>query len=518
MAPPLLYSKNGDLSAVAPRIGASMILTNLLARKKGLYQGLVPIVPSLEAALRDRPEFVLFDMVGDAKHKLGELADRLRRRMPVYGAGALQDRLELDRGFGLSVALEHGIRVPTTLIFDPARGRDLGAIDLEHQSRIHRVKGHLKEARRFVTDAGGRWVLKPFSNAATSLSYVASSPEDMASRLEEAEQHREIAPRDSFLIQRFIPGVEVSTEVWVCDGELVMPANGTIETKKFLAGDLGPNTGCQTSVVWGYDTPPIDWSWPEGKIAQALPKLVRRTVATPQMRQWLRRPRGPQDQRYPPYHGPLDMNAIISEEDHQPYFLEWTARFGYNAVYALLELVDGDLHDLFRDAADGRLTQMALRPGYAYALRVTIPPFPHHDLLDEEKDAPALEKLMVKATGVHLHGPIDSPHVWLLDAQKRNDIVQTAGFDAVVCEVTGRGKLPEDARDAAHEIFEALQIPNKQARAADGADRAIRDLAKLQAWGLLPLEVVRPNDRQQERSPHPPEAAIDRTEARVQAV
>lgn len=482
MASPLLYSKNGDLAAVVPRIGGAMTLLSPLARKKGLYDGLCPIPPSVEAALRDRPEFVLFDMVGDATHKVGELADRLRRRMPVYGAGAIQDLLELDRGFGLGVAIEAGIRIPLTVIFDPARGKTPDAVDLEDRSRVHRVKGHLTEAQRFVREAGGRWVLKPFDNASTSLSYVASSPEDMASRLEEAQLHREMPRTASFLLQRFVPGVEISTEAWVCEGELVVPMNGTIETKRFLAGDLGQNTGCQTSVVWTYDTPAVDWSDPEGRIARALPKIVRKTVATKGMRDWLRHPRGPRDEPYPPYHGPIDINCIVGEEDHEPYFLEWTPRFGYNAVYALCELIDGDLHDLLRDAAQARLTRMDVHDGYGYAIRVTIPPYPAADILDDKKDAAIIEAMLEKATHILLHGPVESEHVWLLDAQRVNGKPQTAGFDAVVLEVTGRGRIPEDARDGAHEIVEALEIPNKQARVADGADRAIRDLAKLGAW------------------------------------
>jgi phosphoribosylamine-glycine ligase len=459
-----------------------MLLLNERARKQKLYDGLCPIVPTLEAGLRSRPTFLVADMVGDDTHRTGELFDRLRRRYPVYGGSAICDALELDRAFGLAVAIECGLRVPDTVVFDSTSGRILDQLDLEDRQKIHRVKGHLKEARQFLHEAGGRWVLKPSRNLSTALTYVSSGPEDMISRLEEADAHREIARDNVFMLQRFVPGVEISTEAWVVEGELVTPMNSTLETKRFLAGDLGPSTGCQTSVVWCYEMPPVDWSAPEGKLMKVLPKLVRKTVGTPGMRQWLRRPEGPRGERYPPFHGPIDINCIVAEDPpHDPTYLEFCPRFGYSAVYALLELYEGDLHDLFRDAAEGRLTHMSVRPGYGYSVRVSIPPYPANDMLED--DPRALETLMRKATDIHIRGPVESDHVWLLDAQKDGDRIQSAGVDAVLMEITGRGRSIEDARDAAHELFEVLEVPNKQARVADGAARALRDIARLRSWG-----------------------------------
>jgi len=46
-----------------------------------------------------------------------------------------------------------------------------------------------------------------------------------------------------------VAGVEVSTEVYL-NSTGFYALNGTVETKKFLNNELGPNTGCSGSLCW----------------------------------------------------------------------------------------------------------------------------------------------------------------------------------------------------------------------------------------------------------------------------
>ena len=209
--------------------------------------------------------------------------------------------------------VKHGIAVPKTLFFDPQAGDPWESVQLGDRKRIFRVQGHLAEARKFVERQGGRWVLKPHDTAASDLSYPAKDAEDMLRRLAHAQEMEELKPTQKFIIQEFIKGIEISTEVWVQNGELVGKPNGTIETKKAFPGDLGPNSGCQTSVVWPY----------EGLTS----RIVAQTVGRPELREWLRSPTAPGGDALLPYSGPLDINCIISEEDHKPYGIEWTPPF-----------------------------------------------------------------------------------------------------------------------------------------------------------------------------------------------
>jgi len=480
---PLLISKTGDAAAVAPRIGADLLFLRSIAKKRKLFEGISPLRSTLTEALRERPRYIVYDQIGSTTHPIGPQADALRYKYPIYGCGAIQEALELDRAFALRTAVECGIKIPRTFLFDPGRGKAWDQVDPDDAMRVHRIRGGLKEAQRFVATSKKRWCLKPLGNAAPSLSYVAHDPDDMLHRLRNAEEKRELKPGDPFLLQEFVSGIEVSTEIWIVDGVPAMPVNGTLEEKKFMAGGVGPNIGCASSVVWAYE---------------GLPRIYRKTLGRPEFLSWLKKPTGPTGKTYPPFHGPLDINCVIAHDDHQPYMLEFSPRFGYSALFALLELCDEPLDRLFEAAARGTLERMALRSGYAYSLRVSIPPYPHLDALDytehpgterQRLDNRTVERMLEECQDVDILGPCDDPHVWLLDAQKDGDHYQTAGVDGVVLELTGSGDTVELARDQVNALFNEFRIADMQARITDGADRAIRDLKTLEEWGY---EVARP--------------------------
>jgi hypothetical protein len=170
-----------------------------------------------------------------------------------------------------------------------------------------------------------------------------------------------------------------------------------------------------------------------------------------------------------------------------------------------MELLESDPREIFSSMAKGTGEEPQFSPGYGYAVRVSIPPYPMTDHLDESKDHAALIKMLEMATHVDILGPVEDQHVWLLDAQKNGKGVRTAGVDAVVCEVTGRGMRIEEARDSAHAIFGELRIADKQARTIDGADRAIKDVARLASWEYETPEkpAVRPPVRPPVKPPVP---------------
>ncbi len=241
----LLYSKSGDLAAAWRRMlldgfPVQMYVDKAFHRKKRLYRGIVPQLDAWSDAAAQKADAVVFDMVG-----FGERADALRKFMPVWGGGCAQDMLELNRGYGFEVMARSGIRIPHTVIVNPERGLPAKNISLAGLGRLHYMKGHIPETRRFVLDSGIRWVLKPYGHGVTSLTYVSTSAEDMDRRLAEAQEKTEIKPEHPFILQQFVAGTEVSTEIWVQHGTPIHDlTNATLETKRFMNGDLGPNTGC----------------------------------------------------------------------------------------------------------------------------------------------------------------------------------------------------------------------------------------------------------------------------------
>ena len=87
--------------------------------------------------------------------------------------------------------------------------------------------------------------------------------------------------------------------------------NHTLERTKFFPGDLGEKTGCCGNVVWAATL--------ESPLIQ---KLILPLTGVLQGK----------------FVGPIDVNVIIEKESNEPVFLEFSPRFGYDAIFALMEL------------------------------------------------------------------------------------------------------------------------------------------------------------------------------------
>lgn len=378
-------------------------------RAKPTYENILPQVKSYAENLR-KNDIVLFDMVG-----LGFIAERLKKAgVPIYGAGRLNDKLELDRSFGMKVAKAARLKVPQ---FESFSSWDK-AID-------------------FVKNNKKKWVFKPADNKSPMFTYV-SEGEEIVDML---GYFRSLWPNADFILQEKIDGTEISTEAWYVNGELVPNSiNSTIETKRLMDGDKGPQTGCMTSVVWFY----------KGK-----PKIYFHTLG--KLEKFLKRNR---------YSGPLDMNCIFMEDG--PYFLELTSRFGYNAIYAALNHLP-ELSPLLADLARGKPPKIKPLTGYSAAIRISIPPYP------QDVDAS-------KTAGRPIRGIDSLKNVFLLDA-KFTDRLVTAGVDGVVCEVTAYNDELDALESEIYQKVEQIKIPDKQFR-SDGIQVAKNRIEALKGWGL----------------------------------
>lgn len=377
-------------------------------RAKPTYKGILPQVQSYSEGLK-KSDIVLFDMVG-----LGFLADRLKKKVAVYGGGRINDKLELDRAFGMQTAQAARIKVPE-----------------------HETFSSWDKAIDFVKKNKKTWVLKPQDNKSPMFTYVSEGPDDMIDML---GYFKTLWPKMEFVLQEKVEGVEVSTEAWYVNGELVPNSiNSTVETKRFMDGDKGPNTGCMTSVVWFHKGKPKIYFQTLGK----LEKLLKRKK----------------------YSGPLDMNCIITKEG--PCFLEFTARFGYNAVYAALQQLP-EFGNYLADMAQGRIPKIKPSQDYSVAIRVSIPPYPQD--IDASKTA-----------GRPISGIDSLKDVFLLDAKYDGRIV-TAGVDGVIAEITGRGKTLEELDKEVYRKVDKIKIPDKQFR-SDGIQVAKERIERLK--GIL---------------------------------
>jgi phosphoribosylamine-glycine ligase len=282
--------------------------------------GLIP--PARKKVNPKAYDLVVFDCT-----KQGEDAEHaLSLGVPAIGDSALSDRLENDRLFGIEAMELCGIKVPPYECFDSP-----------------------EKAIAWLQKTHKRCVLKPLHDAPSEMTYVGKNEQDMIQFIEKRLPGSKVK---EFLLQEFVAGTEVSSEAWWTGTEWCA-MNYTLEEKKFMAGGVGPNTGCAGNVVW-------------------MPTRI-----TPIFQQGL--------QKASPlladagYRGMLDLNTIVTEGE--VYGLEWTPRFGYEGTCNLTRLLPLDFAEFLHSIATGVTpSNLTPRAKFASTLRLSVPPYPNHDV------------------------------------------------------------------------------------------------------------------------------------------
>jgi phosphoribosylamine--glycine ligase len=420
-----IVSQNGDAAGIAWQLkqeGNEVLMFIKDPSSKRTLLNVVTHVGSIREGINEGPDVVLFDMVGQGKE-----ADDLRENgWNVIGGGAWNDRLELDRRFSAKLMDSFSIRAPRSFAFR-----------------------NMRDALEFAQDHKRLLVFKPHFNK--GYTFVPKSQDELLAYMLHLRQDRKVD--GAVTLQEFIKGTEISTEIWYARGRPVPMPNSTIETKMFLSGEVGPATGCQTSLVFTYPT--------------REPRIIQQTLKKISI--FLERQQ---------YTGPLDINGIARKG--RLYALEFTPRFGYSAIYALARLLREPLGDVLARVSRGETDPMKLREGFGYSLRVTIPPYPF------KPDDKVLRRRVYERTANQLIGGLsktDLTKVYPLDAYLTKHGLYTAGIDGVVCECTGHGLTPYDAEREATGLFRKLSLPNKQARLGDTTRIAERRLRELREQG-----------------------------------
>jgi phosphoribosylamine---glycine ligase len=375
-------------------------VTYLLADDKAApaLEGIAP-PPVGKVESPDNYDLVLFDMTG-----MGDIADQARTLTPTIGDSSFADQLEHDRVFGLDFMSQCGIQVPKWEGFtDP------------------------DDALRFIRETKKRYVFKVSGQGAScASSYVSKSPEDLERYLELLFRKEKVK---EFILQEFVHGTEVSTEIWLNEeGEFA--CNHTLEEKKFLAGNLGPNVGCAGSVVWSPVRPTNLYERGLGKSTDLL--------------------------RASGYLGPVDLNAIVTEGE--VYGLEWTPRFGYEATCNLTRLLPMEFGEFcYRVATGDNLNLPPARFRFASTLRVSIPPYP----LEAKTNKPYQQ-------GVPIDGLTekDLPTFTLTDVKTVPDSgeFQSAGTSGIIGSPIGVGETIQGSFDDTKRRIDKLRIPDMQWR------------------------------------------------------
>lgn len=438
----LFISKQGDAIPIAQRIAEEghrvlFYINDPKARRAG--DGLVDkhkesgvaiseggrinntVVSSL---LSPTPDCIVFDMVGSG---FGKLADKLAKKFPVVGGNAWGDHIELDRAFGAKVMHTMKINYPETFVFS---GGDT------YKRAIDFVKGR-REA----------YVYKPSGNQPTTTTYVGEGPDDTIGMLE--FYSKEIMA--DFELQTKKSGIEISMELWF-NGKDVVNVNYTMEEKTLMEGGKGPKAGCMGSVVW---------------MGSQKDKLFREGIG--RLVPLLRKVK---------YRGPIDLNTIVDEK--QLWGLEFTARFGYDAIFILLEMYKGKINDLLYGIASGVQREMKFKSNLGLGMSMGIPPFP---LVGVEPD---LYK-DVPIQGFNAH---NLKHIWIYDVYKKKEKYLASGNGGNIGTVTARGddiagwSPIRDAKRRVLRTINRLVIPDLMYR-RDIGDRVEGERTTLRKWGWI---------------------------------
>ena len=399
-----LYSKCGEGAGILNRLqqeGNNCSMYIVEKDYQNVYDGILTST--------DYPEendIIIFDSSGN-----GAKADSFKRQgFKVFGASSFADRLEDDREFGLEFMLNHGIMIPDTFKFT------------DFKEGLNHVKANKKT--KFVFKPSGK-------NIPSKLTYSSSDMEDMISYMTFVQKNfgKSI---DEFVLQEFLEGAIISSEFWVGkNGFIEGSFNQTIEVKKFMNDDLGPSTGCSGNIVWKEDEE-------VSPIAEMLRRIESNLIAED-------------------FIGPIDINCIVNEEGI--YGLEWTPRFGLDAVCSLLQLINQDLGKIISDSFSEK-AEMNLLNCFSGGARLSIPPYPIEPIKDIKgimKDSPNV--------GIPIRGLEEyENNCYFYEIMKKDDqIVHSNGTGVIAC-ISDLGEDPEGCYILVDEALEICKVPDKQYR------------------------------------------------------
>ena len=369
-----------------------------------------------------------FGCKADSNGVFGPVADVMREQARVIGCTEWTENLEMDRKFGSEIAKKIGLTIPETHEF-------------VNSSKAKNIAAGIEFLR---ANQDKLWVFKPNGNEDLALTYVENRPGELLTKLEEPTDIPErLASKDgSFIIQLKVKGIELSTEAWKTGSGKLVSWNHTVENKKLMDGNLGPNVGSASNLVWQKTA--LRGGYLVAEMTRLLPYLKG-------------------------YEGPLDWNTIIDEVTHEPNHLEPTFRPGYDALEGLLALQKNRRSDFMLGNFEADWER-----GFAATERVSIPPYPEDN-----------EESMKKAKDVVFNVDLSQPWFWGDDVYMKNNRIRCAGTNAVVGIVTATGKTPEIAYAEVQEKIKSLDVGAELQHRTDLMERTSRDLKKLAEWEII---------------------------------
>lgn len=262
------------------------------------------LVDDLWEVVNKVPKDDLIMLIDD--NGLGDMCDYLRKEgFKVIGGSAYADKIEYERDLGTKVMESIGLKTPPTHIFN-----------------------NINDGIKFVEEGDDvKYVFKPNGEdfAGGSKTYTAKGKEDLLDFMKWIKSDATTLNKNigKFELQEFIEGYEADFSGYF-DGEKFLEGscNVDIEEKKSGDGNKGEAVGCMGNIIVFLKNP---------KYFEILKKL------TPILK----------DKKYV---GQISINNIFEKKTGEPYGLEFTPRFGWDAHTtegALIKLTGRKLSDFY---------------------------------------------------------------------------------------------------------------------------------------------------------------------------
>ena len=390
------------------------------------------IIPNTKTS-RDKALLDKFNLSHNVPDLFGPICDVLRRPpwdKQVIGPGEEVAQLELDRSKGIEFARKCGFSIPPYKEFKDTR-----------------------VAVKFLQSSEGQkrenWYFKADNNEALDLTFN-GTPAQLIDFISFKVPKRLGSTQVSCVLQQTIDGgdkAELDREIWKAPDGKLGPFSSTLEDKKLHSRKSGPRVGSAVNTVW-LDSDP------------ALTIYKQIVVAAGLLRD---------------YCGPISANCIITP-DLQAWFLEWTLRFGYSALFLLLRFI-----------AKGKKGNFFLNPfqttwldGFVASQVLSLTPYP--------PTANNRQDFADMIVGNLISTPMTEPNFYWLDVlEDAMGVFRVAGNDGLIGVGLGHDADMEKAIKKAYDKVDGIAITgNKQhwtfeEHLASHTDR----YKKLLKWGAI---------------------------------
>ena len=349
----------------------------------------------------------------------------------IFAPTVASARLEIERSAGMEVMKAIGLDLPEYHTF-----------------------GSLEEAEAFARKSSDAWVHKPMGDEEDkSLTYVSSDPADLVGWL---RRHIKAGTKlkGRVMLQKKVERLaEYGVSGWVGpEGFLPDRWSTCWEHKPLMSNDIGPATGEMGSVLQYAE---------KDKLAEEMLMPLEPTL------------------RALGHRGDFAVNAMI-DTSGKAWFLEFTARCGYPALWIQMASHRGDPAKWMKDLLDGK---DSLKVSYDVAIGVVMarPDFPFDALPPGACDGIPIQGADAVMDDLHLvevmrgKGP-----VWEGGKIVERPTYETAG--TYIAVATALGKSVTQAREKVYKTVKAVRWPDKMYR-DDIGEKVIDKLKDMHRFG-----------------------------------